>query len=372
LAAVNRLSARDVLPALGLTLFTLAGTHGAAAHHPSSTDYTLAYVLAGIAAATILARRLAPAPMLLLCSGLVSAYLAADYVFGPVFIALGVVSFAAARHLPADRARTVWPAALGVLAVGLAIRFARDPGWGAAIGLTASTGWLIVPWSVGTQRRLHREVRLRAKQDEAERAVTTERLRIAAEVHDVAGHGLAVIAMQAGVALHVLDRRPEQARVALEEIRAASTEALDGLRATLGELRTADGTAPRTPGAPGLDALPALCDRIRRAGLAVDLDVLGAAPDPAASGKLGATVYRIVQESLTNVLRHANANRASVTLIWSAQDLVLRVTDDGVGAVGAPGAGLAGMRERAARLGGTLDTGPAPGGGFAVTAVLPR
>jgi signal transduction histidine kinase len=224
LAAVTRRpTVRDVLPAVALTLFTVIGTNGAAAHHSGSVHFTFASVLAGAAAITLAARRLVPGPMLVGAAALVSAYLAADYVFGPVFIALGAVSFAAARHLPAAQSRGVWPTALGLLAVGLAVRFVRDPGWGAAIALIASSGWLIVPWSVGAQRRLRLETRARDEQDEAERAVTAERLRIAAEVHDVAGHGLAVIAMQAGVALHVLERRPEQARIALEEIRCASS-----------------------------------------------------------------------------------------------------------------------------------------------------
>jgi len=366
----TRPAARDVLPALALVLFTLVGTNGAGAHHPHGVHDAFAYVLAGGAAATLAARRLAPAVMLIGCSTLVAIYLAAGYVFGPVFIALGAAAFAAALHLPAAHSRPVWVAAFAVLVTGLVVRFTRDPGWGAGIGLTAASGWLIVPWSLGSMRRLRVETRARVEQDEAERAVNAERLRIAAEVHDVAGHGLAVIAMQAGVALHVLERRPEQARIALEEIRAASTEALAGLRATLGELRTPDGTAPRMPGSPGLDALPALLDRIRRAGLAVVLEQTGPLPDT--SGALGAAVYRIVQESLTNVLRHANAGRANITLSAQPERLVLLIHDNGTGAPGPAGDGIEGMRARAVALGGTLDAGPAPGGGFEVRAVLPR
>jgi len=363
-----RPSARDLLPALILVVFSVVGTRGASEHDGHSPGLA-AYILAGAAAATLGARRFAPVAMLTTCGALVSAYLAAGYPFGPVLIALAVATVVVASRVPTARSLRVTLGVLVMLVIGLLVRLVEDPGLAKAFGLVATTGWLLVPWLVGTARRQHFETRERERVDEAERAIAAERLRIAAEVHDVAGHGLAVIAMQAGVALHVLERRPEQARIALEEIRAASTEALAGLRSTIAELRAPDSAAPRAPGPPGLEALDALLDRMRRAGLDVDLIIGGTGE--ASPGPVGAAAYRIVQESLTNVLRHAQAQHATVHLAREPDRLLLSVSDDGTASPGPPGAGIAGMRERAAALGGTLTAGPGPGGGFAVTAVLP-
>jgi signal transduction histidine kinase len=243
------------------------------------------------------------------------------------------------------------------------------------VGLLAGTAWLGAPWAVGALIRMRSEGRIQSRREEATRAADAERLRIAAEVHDVAGHGLAVIAMQAGVALHVLDRRPEQARIALEEIRAASTEALDGLRASLDSLRTPGADAPLTPGLPGLAELPALVERIRRAGMAVELTATGQAVPVAPA--LDHAAYRIVQESLTNVLKHAGpASRAWVRLQWRPDALELSVLDDGRGAAAmvdgdGRGQGVLGMAERAKLHGGHLEAGPRAGGGFGVHAALP-
>ncbi len=280
---------------------------------------------------------------------------------------MAIATFSVAARLPTARSLPVCAAVLAVTTGGLAIRVARFPEGEPLDVLTASV-WLAVPWSVGTVVRLRAEAAARSRREAADRAVTEERLRIAAEVHDVAGHGLSVIAMQAGIALHVLDRRPEQARVALEEIRAASVEALDGLRAALADVRT-PGHAPTDPGAPGVSQLEALVERIRSAGLAVSLDVRGQ-PAPLAPAADHAA-YRIVQESLTNVLRHAGAARASVALEHSGGALTLTVSDDGTRAPGPPGGGIEGMRARAAAAGGTLRAAPRPGGGFEVWAKLP-
>jgi signal transduction histidine kinase len=300
-------------------------------------------------------------------------FLGAGYAFGPVLLALALAAFSAAARLPLARSAPLGAAMLAATVAGLAVRVARSADGDVAVLLT-SAAWLAVPFCVGAVVRLRAEAAARARAEAAGRAVAGERLRIAAEVHDVAGHGLSVIAMQAGVALHVLDRRPEQARVALQEIRAASLEALDGLRAALSDVRT--DSAPTAPGPPGLDGLDALLDRIRAAGLAVSLDVTGTPARLPADADRAA--YRIAQESLTNVLRHAGATRARVELSYGPDGLGLRVRDDGHGGTGAPvtpgavaGSGIAGMRRRAADAGGTLAAGPCPGGGFEVAARLP-
>ncbi|MER6508240.1 histidine kinase [Nonomuraea sp. NPDC001636] len=187
-----------------------------------------------------------------------------------------------------------------------------------------------------------------------------ERARIAGEVHDAAGHGLAAIAMQAGLALVVLDDDPEQARASLRAIRETSTTALAHLRAAL------DGIDP-----PAAD-LPGLIAGVRAAGLPVDVEPADLA-DPAVPAHLRDAVYRVVRESLTNVLRHAGPTRASVRLADGPCVFVLEVADRGAGWNGAAeGRGLAGMRAHVTGAGGRLTAGPREGGGFQVTARFPR
>jgi signal transduction histidine kinase len=360
-----------VLRGVLLLAFTVIGTAGAARgeHHALRDMDAFGFVLAFCAAAPFLTVPMLPVPSLVVSAVAVSTYLAVGYTYGPVLVALGLVTVVAAAATPWDRQTRVFVPIGALMTAGLAVRFGRDAHESAWVGLLAGTAWLGAPWAVGALIRMRSEGRIQSRREEATRAADAERLRIAAEVHDVAGHGLAVIAMQAGVALHVLDRRPEQARIALEEIRAASTEALDGLRASLDSLRTPGADAPLTPGLPGLAELPALVERIRRAGMAVELTATGQAVPVAPA--LDHAAYRIVQESLTNVLRHANADRAQVRTTWEPGQLTVSVRDDGDGTPGAEGGGLTGMRQRAQSVGGTVAAGPAAGGGFEVVATLP-
>jgi signal transduction histidine kinase len=216
--------------------------------------------------------------------------------------------------------------------------------------------------------------------------VDEERLRIARELHDLVAHQITLANAQAQVAVHVLDTRPEQTRKSLRELVETTGHALDELRATVGLLRqaddrerTADAGGPDEP-APGLARLPTLLESFRRAGLEVTARQEGPAR-PLAPG-LDLTVYRIVQEALTNVTKHAGSGAARVGLDWHPGRLVLTVADDGPrGGPGGrrlpvvperpPGYGLIGMRERAAAVGGRLDAGRRPEGGFLVRAELP-
>jgi signal transduction histidine kinase len=192
----------------------------------------------------------------------------------------------------------------------------------------------------------------------------------------VVGHGLAVINMQAGIALHVIGKRPDQAETALQAIRTASKDALEELRGTLAVFRQPDGAAPRRPVA-GLDQLDTLVKEMANGGLPVDLEVSG--EQPAVAGPVSLAAYRIVQESLTNVLRHAGPATATVRVAYQPDAVDLEIVDDGRGVDGSGqgsvpgrgGHGIIGMRERAAALGGTLEAGPRPGGGFRVAAHLP-
>jgi len=239
-------------------------------------------------------------------------------------------------------------------------------------------GWLAGLVLAAEAVRLTRERTAQARaarQLDARRRASEDRLRMARDLHDVIGHNISLINVQAGVGLDLWDSQPEQARAALAAIRAASKDALDELRTMLAALRQADEDAPRAP-APGLDRLPELIAAARAAGLSVRSET-GGAPGPLpAAADLAA--YRIIQESLTNVARHAGQATATVRLSYEPGWLGIEVSDTGRAAaarapVPAPGAGsgIAGMRERAAAAGGCLDAGPRPGGGFAVTARLP-
>jgi signal transduction histidine kinase len=230
--------------------------------------------------------------------------------------------------------------------------------------LALAVGYLM--WH--TQAAMQREVA--AREMEAERRLSDERLRIAREVHDVVAHSMVGINVQAGVAAHLLAEDPEQARDALVQIKRTSGDALADLRATLGLLRDPDTSAPVGPSL-GLRDLDTVAEQLRAAGIevAVDVSAVDSVPAPVHSAS-----YRIVQEALTNVLRHANAHAVCVVVRAYDNALAVEVSDDGDGsgdASAGSGAGVRGMRERAQALGGTLRAGPRPGGGWRVEATLP-
>ncbi|MFD0817467.1 sensor histidine kinase [Micromonospora zhanjiangensis] len=244
-------------------------------------------------------------------------------------------------------------------------------------GLTA--GWrdmliamagLGLAWAWGELLR-GRAVRRR---DERLRIVADERARIARELHDVVTHNVSMIALQAGAAEDVFDIRPDRARESLVAIQAAAREALGELRVLLTDMRPDGAVDPAGP-QPGLGQLDALVDTLRAAGLRVAVRQEGTAS--ALTGGVDLTALRIVQESLTNTLRHARASRAEVTVRNAPTAVNVEITDDGAGG-GSPvidgttgGHGIVGMRERDRLLGGTLDAGPLPDGGFRVRAHLP-
>ncbi|NBE53307.1 two-component sensor histidine kinase [Streptomyces sp. YC537] len=214
----------------------------------------------------------------------------------------------------------------------------------------------------------------RTREEEARRRVAEERLRIARDLHDVVAHHIALVNVQAGVAAHVMDKRPDQAKEALGHVREASRSALDELRATVGLLRqTGDPEAPTEP-APGLARLEELLDTFRNAGLPVDVASADEnAPLPAA---VDLAAYRVIQEALTNVHKHAGTGaKAELSVIRVGVNVEITVIDDGPGVGGPPesggGHGLLGMRERVSALGGRLTAGARYGGGFRVHAILP-
>jgi signal transduction histidine kinase len=244
---------------------------------------------------------------------------------------------------------------------------------------------LAAAWTLGEgvrQRRVHaaeledRAARLeREREEKARQAVIQERLRIARELHDVVAHSLSVIGVQAGAARLVLDADPHPTRVreAVAAIEATANQAMAEMRRALGILRATDGSGAALAPLPGLGQLPALLDQLRSAGLPVDLTVTGE-PRPVATS-IDLSLYRIVQEALTNALKHARATRAEVVVGYGAHDITVEVTDDGRGpppsVARSQGAGTIGMRERVALFGGELQVGPRAQGGYAVRVCLP-
>ncbi|MES9539265.1 histidine kinase [Actinomadura sp. NPDC000600] len=215
-------------------------------------------------------------------------------------------------------------------------------------------------------RRGHAEA---MREQATAQAVSAERLRIARELHDMVAHSIGIIAIQAGVGGRVIDTQPAEARNALQAIEATSRDTLSGLRRMLTALRKDDpGAAPLGP-APGLADLDRLAEAARDAGVAVDVRTAGE-PRPLPPD-VDLSAYRIVQEAVTNVVRHAGTDRCRVTVGYGDGDLAVEIEDDGRGGVVGTGYGLVGMRERVALLCGEFAAGPRPGGGFRVAARIP-
>jgi signal transduction histidine kinase len=329
-----------------------------------------AALLVLVSALVLIWRRRAPMTVLAVSLAAVVAYTCLGYVSGAAMLNPIVALYAVAVACPVR-----WAIALSLLTMtALMVASAGfDP-----LGATGG-GFYVIPGLVAGALLLglwvasrHAYAR-REGEERARHAVDAERLRIARELHDVVAHTMATINVQAGVAGHVIESQPEQAAQALEAIKQASKEGLRELRGILNVLRQADEPEETAP-APRLAQLGGLIEGTERAGLPTTLTVHGD-PRPV-SPTVEIAAYRIVQESLTNALRHAGASAATVTVSYTQPDLRLEISDDGRGLSGrrssqGAGHGIAGMRERAAAASGTLEAGPRPGGGFRVSARLP-
>lgn len=326
-------------------------------------------LLAGPAALTMLRRY--PVPVIWFVVAVQLTYMLLNYPYGPAILSFIVAVFGSilAGHRLAAIAATItlYTVHFGGRAVLPAL---DEPTTAGMLGVAA---WLTVPLGIAEVTRIRRErlAEARHAQHEQElRRAGEERLRIAQELHDVVAHHISLINVQAGVALHLIDQRPEQTRTALAAIKEASKEALVEIRSIVGILRQDDESAPRQP-VPGLDRLDELVARTSQAGVDVRAVIHGERR-PLPTG-VDRAAYRIIQESLTNVVRHAQASRATVRLRYDDDAITLQVDDDGTaGGTGiAEGNGITGMRERSTAIGGTLTAGPRAGGGFRVAARLP-
>ena len=363
---------RDVAVAFVIGVVTLAGTRFAALDQPDARPLDmLGIALLAVGPAALLLRRRWPVAVLAVSATAMVPYRGLEYPLGPIYLAsiVALVTAVARGHR--------WPSVAVVAAGGLA-----SIGWYALnnpgeplpwVGIAAVTAWLAALIAAGELWRARKQ---RLAQDRATRAeiarrqVSDERLRIAQELHDLLGHHVSLINIQAGVALHLMDGNPEQARTALTAIKQSSRDLLREMRTTLGVLRGVDEPPPHQPVA-GLAQLEELVAQTRDAGLPVEVDVRGTARELPAAVDLAA--YRIVQEALTNARKHAGPAHVTVRVGYDEDTVSVGIDDDGVGPTGGldGGNGLAGMRERAAALGGILHAGPRSGGGFSVHAVLP-
>ncbi|MEA2629788.1 MAG: hypothetical protein QOE66_7 [Chloroflexota bacterium] len=378
---ISRISSAAVAEA-GLPVLVAAGfVVGSALLAGASTLGPVGYGLLVAGAAALLVRRKHPVSALAGTLIPAFAYDLLNYPGGLCTIAVGVALFtvAEAGHSRAGIA-AILAVVGGFLAIGVIL------GRGHVVDLITALwfgGWLVASLILGESTRSRRayleEVEQRAleaersREEEAHRRAGEERVRIAREIHDVLAHRISMISVQSGVGAHLLDRDPDQARSALIAVNQASKEALQELRATLGLLRQVDGPESRSP-APGLAQLEGVMASTTAAGVDVRLDVSGQPRDMPTGVDLAA--YRIIQESLTNVIRHARAATARIAIAYRLADVVIEIEDDGHGIDqrGLPdtgGNGLLGMRERAAALGGDLEAGPLATGGFRVRARLP-
>ncbi|WP_199549488.1 sensor histidine kinase [Streptomyces sp. N35] len=380
--SLQRWVERGGLPWISTLVVTVFVQMGSTFAAHAQTDYragldVFARAVLFIGTALLLLRKKHPVPVVFGVAATTMLYLGAGYPYGPVFVTVAFSVFAA---VVAGHRRAAW-AAIGMLWLGHLLISHWLYRWLPPDGDTAASwsgelvvaAWVVAIVAVAELARSRREQWAKERAERAEaarRRADEERLRIARELHDVLAHSISVINVQAGVGLALLDADPEQARTALTTIKSASKEALGEVRQVLESLR-APGDAPRAP-APGLDRLPELVQQAASAGLTVEVGREGKQVALAPGADLAA--FRIVQEALTNVVRHSGSRRARVTIGYGTRELELRVDDDGPATqadAGGSGNGLAGMRERAAALGGTIEAGPRQDGGFQVRAVIP-
>ncbi|MFI9175810.1 sensor histidine kinase [Streptomyces lincolnensis] len=358
---------RDWAIALGVAALLL-GT-GWSGEGPDADPGVLGYVLLAAGGLALAARRRAPLAVLAVTGLCAVAYQTAGFDVLAVSYLVAVYGAVRAGH----RAVTVAASVALVAVLHLTALLSRDGSAGEALAQARHVleiAWLIAAFAAGEalrQAERRADEAERTREETARHRADEERLHIARELHDSLTHQISIIKVQAEVAVHVARRRGEQVSEALLAIQEAGREATRELRATLEALRDDDTSPPR-----GLDHIPELVEQASRAGLEATLTIEGQRPDlPAAVGR---TAYRIVQESLTNIARHACAATASVRIDYRPDSLAIQVDDDGRATpdtVPTPGLGLLGMRERVTALGGRLRAQPRSERGFTVRAELP-
>jgi len=371
---------------VALVLFAPMAAQFAATRHlqPGLHQTTpLAWFLAVLIVAPILTHRRYPLASLAVCLAALLAYAAGRYVAYPG-LPVFVLTFGITLHSSRRNALVALIASAGAITLALRLQSAQ---------VASLTTWIeselgiLVAWLAAENLRNRRsrwaELHARAerlereREEEARRAVTEERLRIARELHDVIAHSMSVMAVQSAVGNHVIDTQPEQARQALAAIEATSRSALTEMRRLLGVLRQEGEPVGSLTPAPSLADLSSLVTQVHDAGLQVWIHVEGQR-GPVPPG-VDLSAYRIIQEALTNVIKHASSSCADVTICYRADSVTVEIINAGPAKPGAAvaremvesGHGIIGMRERVAVFGGEFAAGPQPGGGFRVWARLP-
>ncbi len=365
---------RDLaLPAVLLAVQLIgAALAGRSAHlfSPKAPLDALDWLLLVVGPAALVVRRRYPVAVLWVTFAVVIPASGSGFSHFSFVVAVFVAAVAGRRYWAwgALALAYVWVVWLAPLAYGYRVPPLTD--------VLLLAGWLValVIAAEATRIRAERAAATRSgRKSDEQRRQSEERLRVARDLHDVVGHNISLINVQASMGLDLMDTQPEQARAALRAIKSASKEALEELRTMLAALRRDDDVAPRSP-APGLARLSELVELTRAAGLIVEVEVSGKSPPLPAAVDIGA--FRIIQESLTNVARHAGPTRVKVRVTYDNEDLCVEIDDDGTArangdaAVGT-GSGITGMRERAGALGGQLSAGFRRDGGFRVSARLP-
>jgi signal transduction histidine kinase len=348
----------------GLTIVAILALVMADGHHAGTTAQTwMGTSLACLAVAGIAARRCWPLAALTASAGAqTAALIVSPAATQAVLFAVALVIYTVARVKQAFPARAALVGTLG--SYFLTVPLIPGPASNAAARALVESIVIAAAWAIG------RAARATAAYSEryARATLQAERLRIARELHDVVAHSMGVIAVQAGVGHFVIRDRPDEAEKALSVIEATSRASLAEMRRLLGVLRDeppADLLPPR-----GLADLPELVEQTRHAGLEVEVSVAGEPRELPGGADL--TAFRLIQEALTNVLKHAGTSRCRAALIYAGDAVTITVTDEGRGGHGVrAGHGLTGMRERVAMYGGTFRAGPLPRRGFCVEARLP-
>jgi signal transduction histidine kinase len=368
---------RDSVLAVGLAVFVSLGSYFASTHQHAHRPFDAgALALIVVATGSLAWRHRYPVVVLWVTFAATLGYFLIGYASGPIWLAL-IVAFVT-TILAGHRRAAVIAVVAGITTFPWIDHVVRHRPGPSVAGLAALVAWLLVLLGAAEAARMRREraaEALRIREQEALGRASEERLRIARELHDALGHDLSLINVQSGVALHLNDELPDQVRSSLVAIKDASKEALGELRWVLDILRQEGEPAPRSP-ASTLARLDELAAQARAAGLQVRTETDGDVR-PLPFG-VDVAAFRIVQEALTNVARHAGPANATVRVSYGPSELVVQVDDDGRGA-GATVAstpdgshkGIVGMRERAAALGGELEAGRRPDGGFRVRARLP-
>jgi len=344
--------------------------HNQSGHRPFD-GWAIALVIAS--ASPLALRRRHPVAVLAVIFGTTLIYFVLGYADGPIWLPLIIAYYTAAAL--GHRLAAVIAAVAGLAIFPWLNHGLQDRSPPSAVVLAMLAAWLLVLLGIGEAVRIRREraaTAARIRVEEARSRASEERLRMARELHDSLGHYLSVISVQSAVALNLNQHLPEPVQASLEAVKQASKEALGELRSVLGILRQDGEPAPRSP-APGLARVGDLVSQASAPGLEVRAETEGAVRDLPFG--VDAAAYRIVQEALTNVARHAGPATATVRVTYGAEEVTVQVDDDGRGPAArqqpASGNGITGMRERVAALGGELYAGPCPGGGFRVRARFP-